>query len=122
MRAGRRSGLTAAVALVVALSGCGGDDDAAESAAGTWGEEGAGQPHLLLDEGGEFSGSDGCNRLFGSWEQDGAAISFGEVGTTLMACDGVDTWLSAADSAEVDGSTLRILDADGTEIGTLDRG
>ena len=37
----------------------------------------------------------------------------------MMLCEGVDTWLSALVTGEVDGDTLTILDIDGNEIGTL---
>lgn len=86
---------------------------------GTWGEDGDGQPHLVLEEGGMLSGTDGCNRLSGSWEQDGDVIDFGEVATTMMACPDVDTWLMDLDTARIDGDTLHVSDASGTEIGSL---
>lgn len=86
---------------------------------GTWGKDGDGQPHLALEEDGTLSGTDGCNRLSGSWEQDGEVITFGEVATTMMACPDVDTWLMDLDTARVDGDTLFVSDASGTEIGSL---
>lgn len=88
---------------------------------GTWGDGADGGPQLVLDEDGRLHGTDGCNRLIGSWEQDGDRISFGAVGSTMMACPDVDTWLSGANSARVDGDVLRVHDDTGTEIGTLDR-
>lgn len=88
---------------------------------GTWGEEAAGQPRLMIEESGSFSGSDGCNTLRGSWEQDGATINFGEIAATKMACPDVDTWLMNVDTARIDGDTLLVSDASGVRIGSLDK-
>ena len=89
------------------------------NAAGTWGEEADGQPHLVLEEDGKLSGTDGCNRLNGGWEQDGDVVTFGEVATTAMACPDVDTWLMDLDSARIEGDTLLVNDASGSKIGSL---
>ena len=111
---------TAALASVAifALTGCSTQSD---GAAGTWGSAEPGQPQLVLDGSGKLSGTDGCNRLTGSWEQDGESVSFGAVASTMMACQDVDTWLVGLTSARVDGDTLRVSDAAGKEIGTLTR-
>lgn len=112
-----------ALLLAVGLSGCaGGGSGQAPSAEGTWGSSAEGQPQLVLAADGTLSGTDGCNRLAGSWEQSGADVTFGQVASTLMACEGVDTWLSTLDSATIDGSTLHVKDQSGAEIGTLSRG
>lgn len=91
------------------------------SAVGTWGEGAENQPQLVLSEDGSLGGTDGCNRLFGSWEQHGDVVSFGEVGSTMMACPDVQTWLAGLDSARVYGDTLHVVNASGIEIGTLVR-
>lgn len=106
-------------AALLLLSACSGQQ---ASPVGTWGEEGNGLPNLTLAEDGKLTGTDGCNRLMGSWEADGADVTFGQVATTMMACQDVDTWLSGLSTATVDGDVLRVSDADGTEIGTLTRG
>lgn len=116
-----------ALALSFSLAGCApaapstptGDTS---SAVGTWGTDGEGEPNLSLTDDGKLAGTDGCNRLVGTWSQDGTTVAFGEVASTMMFCEGVDTWLVDLDSATVDGSTLHLLDASGTEIGTLARG
>lgn len=100
------------------LSGC---SSAVADAEGVWGQDVEGSPHLVLDAEGSLSGTDGCNRLMGSWSQDGGTVTFEGVATTLMECPDVDTWLSEMDSATVDGDTLRVLDATGAEIGMLSR-
>lgn len=47
-------------------------------------------PHLQLLEGGRVAGSDGCNRLIGSFTLDGSALSFGPLASSRMACLGVN--------------------------------
>lgn len=41
--------------------------------------------------------------------------------STMMFCEGVDTWLSQAHTGTVEGDTLTILNEQGDEIGTLER-
>jgi heat shock protein HslJ len=41
----------------------------------------------IVFEAGRASGSGGCNRFTGSYEQDGESISLGRVASTRMACD-----------------------------------
>jgi len=112
-----------ALALAFALVGCAPATPSGNSgAAGTWGTDAEGEPQLVLGEDGSLSGTDGCNRLSGSWTQDGATVDFGQVASTMMFCEGVDTWLVDLATGTVEGSTLHVLDADGVEIGTLTRG
>jgi len=114
----------AALAVAFALAGCAPatTTGSGSGAAGTWGTDAQGQPQLVLAEDGSLSGTDGCNRLTGSWTEQGSTVDFGQVASTLMFCEGVDTWLVDLATGTVDGSTLHILDADGVEIGTLSRG
>ena len=108
--------LSAAGIVLLALTSCSGSS---VEAVGSWGEDTDGLPQLILDGGGKLSGTDGCNRLAGGWEQDGNVITFGEIATTMMACPDVDTWLMDLDTARIDGEILRVRDATGTEIGSL---
>ncbi|WP_394554044.1 META domain-containing protein [Agromyces sp. MMS24-JH15] len=111
-----------AVVAAIALSGCGGSSGGGIDVVGTWGDPTTGEPYLSLAEDGTLTGSDGCNRLAGGWELDEAdQIEFGDVASTLMACEGVDTWLSGLDVATVSGTTMTILSDDGAEIGRLER-
>jgi heat shock protein HslJ len=41
---------------------------------------------LTFDAGGNVSGSTGCNRVSGTYAVDGAALTFGPLATTRMAC------------------------------------
>lgn len=95
--------------------------DLSASPVGTWGRQGRGLPHLTLSDDGRLSGSDGCNRLAGGWTLDDGAVKFGPLVSTLLYCEGVDTWLRLARSATVEGNTMHVRDDEGREIGTLDR-
>lgn len=123
----RRWALAAAGALLPLLllgctTGSSGSDGAAEVVpVGTWGSAEQGDPHLVLAEDGRVSGSDGCNRLIGSWEFVEGRVELGPLAATLMACEGVDTWLSSAETLDIDGDIMRVLDGQGEELGTLDR-
>ena len=44
------------------------------------------EPHLVFGAAGRLTGSDGCNRLTGSYAIKGEGISFGEIASTQMAC------------------------------------
>ena len=44
------------------------------------------EPRLRLESGGRVSGSDGCNRIAGSFTLQGANVTFGQMLGTLMAC------------------------------------
>ncbi len=108
--------------LVATLStaGCAGEKKA--DLEGVWGPGGEGQPQLILEEDGAFSGTDGCNNIFGTWkETSDGQIEFGDVGSTMMACEGVDAWLSAMSTGTIDGTVMHVEDSSGTQIGTLDR-
>lgn len=112
--------LTASTALL--LSACASPAAPAASPDGIWGDAAtAGAPYLELDDSGKLSGSDGCNRLMGTWKANGSEITFGPIASTMMACQGVDTWLSGAASAKITDTSMTVLGADGEEIGSLDR-
>ena len=105
--------------LSLALPGCGATQDVEPG--GSWGQDAQGQPHLELTSDGSFTGTDGCNRLGGSWEAEGDQVTFSGVFQTMMACEDVDTWLSGLASATVTSQFLVVRNEDGEEIGTLQR-
>lgn len=114
--------------MAFSLTGCAGGGGESGSAGsdtvdpiGTWGSTAAQAPNLTFTEDGNVSGTDGCNRLTGSWTAEGDTVDLGTMASTLMACADVDTWLSGARTATVDGDTLVVRDEGGSEIGTLDR-
>ena len=88
---------------------------------GSWGSDVPGEPNLVLEKDGRLSGSDGCNRLIGSWERTGDTLEFGPMGGTRMLCQGVDPWLADAASATLGTDSLQIRNAAAQPIGTLDR-
>ena len=93
-----------------------------EGVEGTWGNpDNSREPSLNLSADGRLSGTDGCNRLMGSWTLEDGKVVFSEMGMTMMACPDVDQWLGGASTAVPEADTLRIYGADGTEIGTLTR-
>ncbi len=126
-RTQRRSALTATMLLAAAaaLTACASNSGSAEGGAdpvGTWGDATmTSGPSLVLDEGGEFSGTDGCNRLSGAWSEQDQVISFESVTSTMMACEGVDTWLSELSSARISDDTMTVYAEANAEIGTLQR-
>jgi heat shock protein HslJ len=75
------------------------------------------------------SGFAGCNRWFSSAARNGAALSFGNVGLTRMACPApqmqterafVDA-LGATQGARLEGEELVLLDSAGGELARLRR-
>ncbi|MBO3103621.1 META domain-containing protein [Cellulomonas fengjieae] len=76
---------------------------------------------LELASDGTVTGSDGCNQLNGTWELDDDDIDFSDLAATMMACEGVDTWLSGADSATLAGDELTVIGENDAVIGTLER-
>lgn len=125
----RRTSTSAAIAAAalgfgLLLTGCASNstDSGDAGFVGTWGDTSASSsPSLVIEEGGSFSGTDGCNSLTGQYEVSGDTIDFGSVATTLMACEGVDTWLNGLSTGKVSGDSLEISDADGNVIGSLAR-
>ena len=75
---------------------------------------------------GTVHGSAGCNSYFGSYEVDGETITFGPLGSTMMACSEPEgimeqelAYLAALGSAVtyyIEGDKLELVDADGTRI------
>ncbi|MBC7723378.1 MAG: META domain-containing protein [Burkholderiaceae bacterium] len=87
---------------------------------GSW-VQSSGGPFLSLAKSGSLSGFDGCNTMIGAWSVDDEVVQFTDLATTTTACDGVDAWLGQVATATVDGPSLTLLNASGTQIGTLTR-
>ncbi|KQR16386.1 META domain-containing protein [Cellulomonas sp. Leaf334] len=112
--------LTLAGAALVACADGSPSSDPVDDVTGLWGmQDTEGIASLELAEDGTATGTDGCNRMSGTWEQHGTQVAFGEWATTRMACQSVDTWLSLAVKATVEGENLIFADENGIEIGTL---
>jgi putative lipoprotein len=86
------------------------------------------EPHLVLKpEQQRVSGSGGCNRFFSNYKLDGDKLSFGQVGSTMMACAvGMDTEHSflkmfpKVNSWRITGQQLELQDADHKTIATFE--
>ena len=81
------------------------------------------EPHLVLGPGGRFAGSDGCNRLTGSYELKGETITFSKIAGTMMACPDTAGTERAFKQAlpntrrwKITGDGLELYDADGTRL------
>ena len=120
-RALRLTIATSAAALaLLGLAACSSGGSA--TPVGSWGNTDArGEVSLEFAEDGSYSGSDGCNRVMGSWEADGDVFAIAPMASTMMACQDVEVWLVDPASVKNNGDTLVVLDASGAELGTLDR-
>jgi len=111
-------------AALIALSACA---SPGTGVVGVWGDpEAQGLPSLEFTaeadaSSGEYSGTDGCNRLGGEYSVNGSTVDLGMMRSTLMFCEGVDTWLSQARTANLAGDLLTFLDEGGQELGSLER-
>lgn len=115
-------GLAAAAAAVLLLAGCASAPAVGGDPVGSWGSSEERKPQLVLEKDGSLNGTDGCNRLLGTWKDDGGKVDFGDgLASTMMFCEGVDTWLSKAVRAEVRADELVVFGEKDTEIGTLPR-
>ncbi|MBP1327365.1 heat shock protein HslJ [Leucobacter exalbidus] len=114
-----RTVLAASALVALTLTGC---SSSSGDVTGSWGDaETQGQPALELGTDGKLSGTDGCNRLMGDYTEKDGGVEFGQIASTMMFCEGVDTWLGKAATATVSGDKMTVLDKDGAEIGTLKR-
>ena len=79
------------------------------------------EAHIILQGQGKLVGSGGCNRLMGSWKQDGSQLQIGQVAGTRMACRGAAAstesallkMLGQVASWRIHGEQLELLDAKG---------
>lgn len=44
------------------------------------------EPHIIFNAENRISGSDGCNRMMGTYTLDGSKLSLSQIATTMMAC------------------------------------
>ena len=85
------------------------------------------EAHLVFQPGARLAGSDGCNRITGSYEIKGDALTFGQIAGTMMAC------IDAAADVErafrealkntarwtIKGDRLELMDAKGARVAVL---
>ncbi|NTU80524.1 MAG: META domain-containing protein [Chloroflexales bacterium] len=79
---------------------------------------------IEFDTEGRMAGSSGCNRFFGGYSVEGATLTVGQIGSTMMACPdelmqqekAFLTTLGQAATYTIAGDTLTITAADGATI------
>lgn len=113
----RHLALCSLVLSAVFLSSC----SSHTSVVGNWGVDQPQQPQLTFREDGTLGGTDGCNQMAGAWEDTGTSVEVMELISTKMFCADVDTWLSRVQSLTIHNDTLHVFDAQGHELGTLQR-
>lgn len=94
-----------------------------------WGPEGENKDDqfVAFKMDGEVIGHGGCNRFFGSYDQDGDMLTFGPLASTRMACPNLDaeqafmSALQAARQIEATHMQLILKGEDGTPVLTLRR-
>ena len=82
------------------------------------------QSTVSFETGGKVTGSGGCNRMFGAAKVDGNSLTFGDIGTTRMACAPAVMQqeqkflaaLAATRSFRFVGPLLKFYDAAGAEL------
>lgn len=124
----RIAALAAAAAVLAGCASSPGDGsspeptvDVGEAALGTW--RSTENPDVFMEfvEGGEYSGSDGCNGFGGTYTVEDDALLLEPGLSTLIACPDVDTWLNRSVRATVSGDVLETYDASGSRLGSLTR-
>ena len=87
------------------------------------------EAHLLFQSEGRVSGSDGCNRVTGSYQLKGDVVRFGQLAGTQMACVNIGeidrTFAQAVSSATrltVAGDRLELSDATGKRVAVFAAG
>ena len=113
-------GLLAALASTAACSSGTTVDVSAADVVGSWGTSTTyGQAYLLIEQDGTVAGSDGCNRLTGTWQVGGKGVSFSAWSGATAACPQVDGWLGSAVGARLEDGDLLLVDRDNLNLGTL---
>jgi heat shock protein HslJ len=87
------------------------------------------EAHLQFEAGGRVSGSDGCNRITGSYQLSGERVTFGQMAGTQMACvDSSETEaafrdaLKSATRLTVAGDRLELSDGAGRRLAVFAAG
>lgn len=92
-----------------------------EELLGSWSSEEKGKPSLDFQAGGLVTGTDGCNGIRTQYTVTEESAVLDRFVSTLKACVGVDDWLRGVREVEVEGDVLIVKDAEGEEIGQLQR-
>ena len=84
----------------------------------------------MFEPGGRLSGSDGCNRITGTYQLKGDAVTFGQTAATRMACidAAADIERAFRDAVKramrltIAGDRLDLFDAAGTRVASFTAG
>ena len=86
-------------------------------------QDAATEAHLVFEAGGRVTGSDGCNRITGTYVVKGNAVTFGQLATTQRAClnapptaPAFHDALKSGTSFSLVGDRLELLDAAGKRV------
>ncbi len=90
---------------------------------GAWGLEERGQASLnFVHDDFRVYGSDGCNRLMGSWALlDDGSVELKQMVSTMMLCQDVDTWMTGAATVRVVEGVLVVSNPEHTVLGPMAR-
>ncbi|GAB3594830.1 hypothetical protein CFAEC_12590 [Corynebacterium faecale] len=86
-----------------------------------WGADIPADTRLHLHGDGSFGANDGCNTGSGTWERNGSDYTLTQGAYTQRWCEGMNPWLSHAETATLDGAVLVVFDDTGEHIGTMTR-
>jgi heat shock protein HslJ len=96
-------------------------DSAAPNPEGTWQAADPDTAWLTIDDSGNLTGDDGCNKFTGTATVVDDEVKFKLDLSTLKACLGVTTSFHGLSSAVIDGETMTTRDYEGKEIVQLQR-
>ncbi|KAM9863616.1 META domain-containing protein [Leucobacter sp. BZR 635] len=106
-------------AAALLLTACSGSPSVSDT---SWGKlDTRGEPSMTFTADGAAHGSDGCNIVNGKWTEEKGTVTFGPLASTMMFCEGVDTWLTGATTAVAEGDKITFSDEDGKELGSLQK-
>lgn len=101
--------------VAVIVAGCGFVSMAAK---GTWADS-SGDVVLTFTQEGMITGTDGCNKVEGTWEEHGKDVTMTMQIDEEKDCPDVDVWLVDPTSAVIDGDTMRIYGPNAMHLGDL---
>ena len=84
------------------------------------------EAHLQFQQGGRVTGSDGCNRINGTYQLKGSALTFGAFAATQMACPttGIEQAfreaLKGTARYAITGNQLELFDASGSRVAAFE--
>src|SRR5699024_6360660 len=104
-----------ACAMAFVLAGCG---FVSMTAKGTWADT-SGDVVLTFTQEGLITGTDGCNKVEGTWEEHGKDVTMTMQIDEEHDCPDVDVWLVNPTSAVIDGNTMKVYGPNDTHLGDL---